>query len=49
MILRKKMLRQNEFQVFLSSITCFPPTPHREKVFALLFPHPVYVLHPTGK
>ena len=26
-----------------------PPTCHREKVFALLFPHPIYVSHPISK
>ena len=39
----------NGSQVLLSSITCLPPLPHREKVFALLFPLPVYMPHPISK
>ena len=39
----------NRFQVLLSSITCLSPAAHREKVFALLFPHQVYVPHPISK
>ena len=38
----------NGFQVLLSSITCLPSYP-RENVFALLFPHPVYMPHPISK
>ena len=39
----------NGFQVLLSSTTSLPPTHHREKVFALLFPHPVHMPHPISK
>ena len=39
----------NRFQLLLSGMTCLPSYPTQGEVFALLFPHPVYVPHPISK